>query len=231
MTSANPSNAGASLSEKKKDLRKSITARLRALDDSYVAAEASRLFPRLLALEEYTDSTCVSLYLSMPAKEVPTFPDLLEAVMTDGKGAEGRARDVYVPKVTGPAPGDMVMLPLSSPEDVSSFPVSKWGIPEPPLPPSLSPSLPPLDLVLVPGVAFDNKCNRLGHGKGYYDSFLSRLFASHAAAGRARPMTIGLALEEQMVASVPVDTFDLPLDAVVTPDKVYFRKDRERKGG
>ena len=99
MTSANPSNAGASLSEKKKNLRKSITARLRALDDSYVAAEVSRLFPRLLALEDYKDSTCVSLYLSMPAKEVPTFPNLLEIVMTGGKRAEGRARDVYVPKV------------------------------------------------------------------------------------------------------------------------------------
>src|SRR6056297_1809606 len=71
-------------------------------------------------------------------------------------------------QVTGPAPGDMVMLPLSSPKDVSSFPVSKWGIPEPPLPPSFSPSFPPLDLVLVPGVAFDNNCNRLGHGKGEY---------------------------------------------------------------
>ncbi|EKU21034.1 5-formyltetrahydrofolate cyclo-ligase [Nannochloropsis gaditana CCMP526] len=98
MTSANSSKAGASLSEKKKNLRKSITARLRALDDSYVAAEVSRLFPRLLALDEYKDSTCVSLYLSMPAKEVPTFPDLLEIVMTDGKRAERRARDVYVPK-------------------------------------------------------------------------------------------------------------------------------------
>ena len=42
---------------------------------------------------------------------------------------------------------------------------------------------------------------------------------------KPRPLTVGLALEEQMVESVPLDTFDLPLDFIVTPSRVYTRTD------
>ncbi|GAB5037108.1 5-formyltetrahydrofolate cyclo-ligase [Nannochloropsis oceanica] len=236
-SSANPSSPSPfspdpSIKAEKAALRKCISARLRALDDTHVTAEAKRLFPRLLELEAVKRSECLSLYLSMPSKEVPTFPILLTVLMEGGKqegdasstgGEARRKKKVYVPKVIGPASADMVMLPLSSPQDIASFPLSKWGIPEPVLPPSPLPSLPPLDLVIVPGVAFDANCNRLGHGKGYYDCFLSRLQASHAREGRQRPYTVGLALDEQIVESVPLDAFDLPIDAVVTPSKVFLR--------
>jgi len=92
------------LKAKKAALRKSITARLRALDDTHVTAEATRLFPRLLGLEAVQGSECLSLYLSMPSKEMPTFPVLLTALMEGGEG-EGdggktrRKKQVYVPKV------------------------------------------------------------------------------------------------------------------------------------
>lgn len=64
----------------------------------------------------------------------------------------------------------MVMLPVASAQEIDSFPRSKWGIPEP----ELDPEKPDgtysgkIDVVIVPGVAFDEGCNRLGHGKGYY---------------------------------------------------------------
>lgn len=71
------------------------------------------MFPRLLELEAVQRSECLSLYLSMPSKEVPTFPVLLTALMEgggdagkegdggggNGGGKAGRKRQVYVPKV------------------------------------------------------------------------------------------------------------------------------------
>jgi 5-formyltetrahydrofolate cyclo-ligase len=74
--------------------------------------------------------------------------------------------------VTGPKPGDLVMLPVGSAQEIDAFPRSKWGIPEPDLPDDVAAVdgtySGMIDLVVVPGVAFDARCNRLGHGRGYY---------------------------------------------------------------
>ena len=81
-------------------------------------------------------------------------------------------------------------------------------------PPRTAPSLPldALDLVVVPGVAFDASGRRLGRGRGHYDATLARL-----RPGTAR---VGLAFEEQVVERVPVDPHDVPLDVVVTGSRV-----------
>lgn len=73
-------------------------------------------------------------------------------------------------KVIGPKSEDMVMLPVTSSQEIDDYPRSKWGIPEPPLSDNKpdATSSGKIDLVIMPGVAFDRGCNRLGHGKGYY---------------------------------------------------------------
>jgi len=68
-----------------------------------------------------------------------------------------------------------------------------------------------IDLVLVPGVAFDEECHRLGMGGGFYDRLLPRL---HAGA-----VSVGLAFDEQIVERVPREEHDVRLDAVVTPGR------------
>lgn len=65
-----------------------------------------------------------------------------------------------------------------------------------------------LDLVIVPGLAFDAQGNRLGRGGGYYDRFLKRLAPTTA--------TIGLAFDQQIIDHVPVDERDIRMDMVVT---------------
>jgi 5-formyltetrahydrofolate cyclo-ligase len=64
-----------------------------------------------------------------------------------------------------------------------------------------------LDLILVPGVAFDLHGHRLGRGKGYYDQLLGTLSG----------ITCGVAFEEQMVPEVPVESHDVRLNRVLTP--------------
>ena len=64
-----------------------------------------------------------------------------------------------------------------------------------------------LDIVIVPGVAFDKKGNRLGRGKGYYDRFLQRL--------PKRIPTVGLAFDFQILPKVPAKTHDINVDQII----------------
>ena len=65
-----------------------------------------------------------------------------------------------------------------------------------------------LDLVFVPGLAFDLKNHRLGRGKGYYDRFLKTL--------PAHVKRWGLTFDFQLFNSIPVDGSDAPVDKVIT---------------
>ena len=65
-----------------------------------------------------------------------------------------------------------------------------------------------VEAVLVPGVLFDRRGGRLGHGKGYYDRLLGSM--------RPRPYLIGVTLERRVVARIPVDEDDIPIDALIT---------------
>jgi 5-formyltetrahydrofolate cyclo-ligase len=85
------------------------------------------------------------------------------------------------------------------------------------------PSAPPVpldavDLVVVPGVAFDAGGGRLGRGRGHYDATLSRL--------RPDALRVGLAFDEQVVDRVPTEPHDTPLDVVATPSRLLFAGDR-----
>ncbi|MDR1964183.1 MAG: 5-formyltetrahydrofolate cyclo-ligase [Planctomycetaceae bacterium] len=69
-----------------------------------------------------------------------------------------------------------------------------------------------LDLVLVPGLAFDCSGHRLGRGKGYYDRFLARLTPN--------TQRIALAFESQIVEHVPVDSWDQPVSIIITENRI-----------
>jgi 5-formyltetrahydrofolate cyclo-ligase len=81
-------------------------------------------------------------------------------------------------------------------------------------PPPGAPALPPegIDLVLVPGVAFDAAGQRLGRGRGHYDATL--------AAMPRRTARVGLCFEVQLVSRLPSEPHDARLDAIVTELRV-----------
>lgn len=74
------------------------------------------------------------------------------------------------------------------------------------------------DLILMPGRAFDAACNRLGRGKGFYDSFLARM--------KYTGKLIAIAFNEQIVDAVPIESHDVPLDGVVTANQMYFKPEK-----
>lgn len=71
--------------------------------------------------------------------------------------------------------------------------------------------------VLVPLVAFDGQCQRLGYGAGFYDRTL-------AGMNSARPVTVGLAYECQLIHELPIDDHDQPLDLVLTESDLRRRR-------
>ena len=79
----------------------------------------------------------------------------------------------------------------------------KYKIPEP----TTAPYLGDIDLILAPGVAFDEKGNRLGQGGGYYDRFL--------AQGNKNATLVGVAYEFQIVEDIPVSRHDKKMHYVV----------------
>lgn len=70
------------------------------------------------------------------------------------------------------------------------------------------------DVVIVPLVAFDANCNRIGMGGGWYDGY----FAAHPNA-----LKIGVAFSTQEVPTIPISPVDVPLDIVVTEKRVFKR--------
>lgn len=62
-----------------------------------------------------------------------------------------------------------------------------------------------IDVILVPGVAFDGQCNRLGRGRGYYDRILKN----------TRGYKIGICFDFQYLTSVPTDDYDVKMDRVI----------------
>lgn len=68
-----------------------------------------------------------------------------------------------------------------------------------------------INMVLVPGIAFDKEGYRLGYGFGFYDKFLKKV---------PKAIKIGLAFDFQVVGNVPRESHDVPVDLVVTEEKI-----------
>jgi 5-formyltetrahydrofolate cyclo-ligase len=126
---------------------------------------------KFLSLPEYQNAKSIAVYLSMPTGELST-----SRIVQD---AFARGKNVYIPYIhTVEKTSVMDMLALESMTEYESLLPDKWGIP------SLQPVQVPgrqnglaengLDLIVMPGMAFDRGFRRLGHGKGYYDHFLTR---------------------------------------------------------
>jgi len=171
----------------KASLRKSVRAKRRALSPDEGLSESRKIVARLLAFLETFPCETVLAYASFDG-EVETAD--LRAVLRN------RGKNVLLPRVEGeklvtvPDPGDEALVK------------SALGVPEPQGPPRTG----PIDLILVPGLAFDVHGRRLGFGKGYYDRFL----ADHPESLRA-----ALAFSFQIFPDIPSEPHDQPVHILI----------------
>ena len=93
---------------------------------------------------------------------------------------------------------------------------NRFGISEPDTNEAEEIPIQSLDIILIPLVAFDHSCNRIGMGSGFYDKALSAIDNTEK-----KTYLIGLAYEFQKVNQIEPNKWDIPLDYVVTEKKVY----------
>lgn len=142
-------------------LRTQVAAALASLSPASIATQSAAVMAHLQAVVPYGDCRSASVYLPMApdGKEVDTWPIVADLL--------ARGASVAVPRVGGPQPTDMRMLRLSSLEQARGFPHTKWGIPEPSAADASAmedaTEAPDVAVLLVPAVAFDARCGRLGH--------------------------------------------------------------------
>ena len=186
-------------------LREHLRGLRRELSPDQQISATAGLLERIRDQAFFRESTRIAFYVAVDG-EVSPRPLLLHA-LDSGKHC-------YLPVVAGEHELDFVSY-----EAGSRLEKNRWGIPEPAEGTHIEPQS--LDLVLAPLTGFTLECHRLGSGKGYYD----RAFTFRLTSPDSKPMLVGIAHECQLVESVPVRYWDVPLDAVATPERILYRVD------
>ncbi|MDD4120729.1 MAG: 5-formyltetrahydrofolate cyclo-ligase [Clostridia bacterium] len=149
---------------------------------------------RLFSMSEYINARSIFVYLSTE-REVDT-------KMIIGNSFE-RGKKVFVPKLYG-----STMRAIQIYES-TSFKEGVFGAKEPLTDEDCQEE--DIDLAIVPMVSFDQNLNRLGHGKGYYDTWLKNKVI----------FKIGICFEDYKYSKLAVESHDIKMDLIITEKKVY----------
>lgn len=175
---------------------KGIEARL-ALPPHSVREKSEKIMERLFSLDDFIGASTVMFYIDM-RNEVET------------KSAVERAFDmgkrVIVPKVKKGY--GLLAIEIHSLKELEP---GTFGVLEPVKNEEIP--LEDIDLVVVPGVAFNEMGFRLGYGGGYYDNFLPKL--------RKDAKKVAVAFDMQLVEDLPTEPHDVRMDMIVTETKLH----------
>lgn len=192
--------------EAKAELRRRTVERRRAMDAAARAALSARIAERLFELEAYRRARLVHLYVGAVEGEVETRAIALDALR--------QGKRIVCPRVAKD-PSRLEHYEIRSLDELIESPRGLW---EPDPARAREVELGAIDVVLVPGIAFDRWGNRIGFGAGHYDRFLAEIAAPK----------IGLAFSLQIVDRVPYSLRDVPLDWIVTEaETIACRANRE----
>jgi len=183
--------------EKKEIRRKMIE--MRDTQPKEIIKEKSRvILEKLFELNYYKKAKNVMFYVDT-RNEVRTLDAIKKSIYLGKK--------VFVPKVINKC--DMLAVRIKSLNELKK---GHFGILEPVSGEMINPK--ELEVVVIPGVAFDKSGCRLGYGGGYYDRFLQNL--------KADAVKIALAFEFQILDELPKEEYDILMDIIITEKRIYF---------
>lgn len=201
----------------KQDYRKAALARRDAIPEIDRERYSRMIIDKLLESKELKGADNVLVYCSY-LSEVDTHA-LIERLLYKGKR-------VYCPKVTDPKNGIMEFYEVRGMKDLTE---GYHGIPEPvttdryvtgeamhDLDSNHTDMLHTDTLMILPGVAFDRDCNRIGYRGGFYDRYIPRIPGAYL---------IALAFEEQISEDIfPMESHDIKPDAIYTQARIIGHK-------
>lgn len=182
-------------------LRKKITAQRKSLSDEERKIFSHEIIKKFLATDIYKNSSSIMAYMSMPEEiQLKEFFD----------DAFDKKKILSIPFIVERGIIQPVILRNFDSLEVGEFKILtvKKNLRE-------FINAEKIDLIIVPGVAFDIHGNRLGMGGGYYDRFLKT--AEHAKK-------ISLAFDFQIVENVPAENHDIPVDLIITEKRELCTK-------
>lgn len=188
-------------------LRKQMLTKRKQLSPHTHAEYALLAQQRVLNLPAWKQATRVLLYVSV-RNELAT-NELLNNAWHTGK-------QVLLPRCMPDVPGEMILAACTS---IHQLIPGCFGILEPDA--SCCPAIDinesghPLDVAIIPGVAFDRHGNRLGYGGGYYDRILA-----HSAMQQTT--CIGFAYDFQLIEQLPIEPWDRPVHAICTEKELIW---------
>ncbi len=185
------------LREQKRTLRRFVLASRDGLSLAERAAASAAILAHFTALPEVAAARSILCFAAF-GSEVATAP-LMHWVLA-------RNKVLAVPLVVGPE--QMESRRVTDPD--RDLAPGHWQIPEPdPGLPAVSPQS--LDVIVVPGSAFGENGSRIGYGGGFYDVYLERA---------PQAWRVAVAYDAQVLARVPQSAHDLPMDVIVTENRV-----------
>lgn len=167
---------------------------------SYRFTSSHQICNQICTLEEYKRAQNIALYCAINGEIELDF--LWRKILLAEKSC-------YFPVLN-----DNLTLSFLPATAATSFKNNPYGIPEPKVSIGLAINIEALDLMILPLVAFDMHCTRLGMGSGYYDRTLEKKKPKHL---------FGVAFQFQQVDFIVPRPWDVPLDAVITQKAIYWR--------
>ena len=177
----------------KNELRKKILNNRRTLTLQQREEDSQKIFVILKSLSNLVESRKIHCFVGQ-LDEPDTIPIL--------KWLLEKKKHLAVPCVDSQNP----VLQHSQLTSIESLEKGNYGILDVPMEKRLDVDLSELQLILIPGIAFDLSGGRLGYGKGYYDRFLEKTNA----------FKIGLCFQSQVVEKVPMENHDIRMQAIIS---------------
>ena len=184
----------------KNQLKESILEKRNLLSKEEILEKSNEIKNKLINLQHYKNSRTIMFFVSINS-EVNTHEMIKDAL---------KSKLVVVPRIAHHEIEASIIIDFDN-----LIPRGKFGILEPIE--TMKTAYKNIDLVLVPGIAFEKEGHRIGYGFGYYDKFLKKV---------PKAIKIGLAFDFQVVDKIPREMHDVPVDMIVTEKKVVeCRKD------
>lgn len=182
----------------KQEFREKLKDNRKNLSTSNVLEKSNKIKKLLFEMKEFKEADTILFYISYD-NEVFTHDMIKESILI--------GKEVVVPLVA--KKNRRLILSIIDSWDVLEL--GAYNILEPKKEFVKEASVGSIDLIIVPGVGFDEQGRRIGHGMGYYDNLLKN---------SALALKIGLAFEFQIVEKIPVEKHDVPVDMIVTENRV-----------